>query len=234
MMNDLTLRKLRFVIMPTRFVPVKKNDDLNMAYSCWKEVWDFACKKEMNVMGPLYSDNFSRQSHVAVVFYNNEPMVLTTLNFLNLSSRMDLDDSYFSVWTKDSLDKLKENSSLIMTCGNLALNFNFRQGRLGVSGKDLVFALLVQYLKYSNRDSMVAAVRLEKGMERAAYRTGAYCLEADLPYSIPGQRVDLVCWHRTLDEKKIDSELNEVVKHIWLNSTELINVPSKQGVKDVA
>lgn len=232
-MDDLFKRRLRFVVMPTRFVPAENENDLRIAYSLWKEVWDHACKEEMNC-DPLFSDVFTRQSHVAVLFHLNEPVVLTTLNLLDLNLRMDQDDSYFKVWPAIAVKALKQEANTIYSCGNLALNFNYRKGSLGISGKDLIFAILVHHLKYSKADAMVAAVRLEKGMEKAAYRTGAKAIAKDLPYSIPGQRVDLVSWHRNLNVNKLDPEVQELAKWIWLNRSQIIERQSNQGVKHVA
>lgn len=232
-MDDLFKRRLRFLIMPTRFVPSAHEKDLASAYALWKEVWDFACKQEMNV-DPMYSDTFTRQSHVAVLFHHDEPIVLTTLNHLELDLRMDTDDSYFRVWPEIAIKKLKQEASTIYTCGNLALNFNFRRGALGVSGKDLIFAILVHYLKYSNADAMVAAVRLEKGMEKAAYRTGATAIQRDLPYSIPGQRVDLVSWHRSLNTSRLEPEIQNLAKWIWMNRSQIFEREIYQGDKNVA
>lgn len=224
---------MRFIIMPTRFVPSHLNTDLDRSYSLWKEVWEVAFRTEMSIEGPLYSDNFTRQSHVAVLFNKNEPIVLTTLNVINLKSFRDLDDSYFKVWPSLALAKLKAEATNITICGNLALNFNYRRGTLGVSGKDLIFYLLVKFLKYSHFDSMVAAVRLEKGMERSAYRTGAHALLKNLPYSIPGQMVDLVSWHRNLDDSHIDFEIKKLGDWIWQTRTEVVNIDI-QGEKNAA
>lgn len=232
-MDDLFKRRLRFVIMPTRFVAEENEADLKMAYSLWKDVWDHACKEEMNC-DPLFSDVFTRQSHVAVLFHENEPIVLTTLNHFDLSLRMDQDDSYFKVWPPVAVKTLKKEARTIFSCGNLALNFNYRKGSLGISGKDLIFAILVHFIKYSQADAMVAAVRLEKGMEKAAYRTGATAIAKDLPYSIPGQRVDLVSWHRDLNINKLNPEVQELAKWIWLNRSQIIERKLHQGVKHVA
>ena len=225
---------MRFLIMSTRFVPQKLSQDLARAYTLWKEVWDVAFKTELGVEEPLYSDNFSRQSHVAVLFNEQEPIVLTTLNILNLKNICDLDDSYFKVWPEFARRKLEKESKSIITCGNLALNFNYRRGALGVSGKDLIFYLLVKYLKYSSFDSMVAAVRLEKGMDRAAYRTGAHSIMKNVPYTIPGRFVDLVSWSRNLNEESIDPEIKTLANWIWLNRTQVVEREINQGEKNAA
>lgn len=233
-MNDILARKLRLVVSPARFYPSSLDEDMGKAYLLWRHVWKQALAEEMNVRDELYSDNFTRQSHVAVIFYEDEPFVLTTLNVMDLEKQVYQDDSYFKVWTKSAQEKLLSHSKSIITCANLAMNFKFRKNVLGVSGKDLMFSVLVHYLKASAFDSMVAAVRLEKGMEKAAYRTGATCLESDLPYSIPGQRVDLVCWKRELDLALVDPEMCALSHYIWKNSSLIIDRHLLTGEKYAA
>lgn len=189
----------------------------------------------MNVKGDLYSDNFTKQSHVAIIFYENEVACLTTLNYFDLENPVVLNDSYFTVWPEITRQKIKQEAKKVMVSGNLSLNFNFRRGAMGISWKDLMFAFQVRHLKDSSYDAVVAAVRLEKGMEKSAYRTGATALARDLPYSIEGQRVDIVCWKKNLDENKIDQNIYQLVNHVWRNSWEVSdNDTNNKGVKNVA
>ncbi len=81
-----------------------------------------------------------------------------------------------------------------------------------------MFTFLVQHLKSSNFDAMVGVARLEKGVEKAAYRTGADSLAQNLPYTIEGQRIDIVCWRRELDEGILDKKLQSIVKAVWNKS----------------
>lgn len=219
MISEFNKRKLRFEVYPTRSAPA-------VLYRCWRSVWVDALTSEMNVKDFLYSDNYSRQSHVAALFHGEEPVGLTTLNWMHLGDDLYLDDSFFKVWPKDAIENLKVEAKTIMTCCNVTLNFKFRQNALGVSAKDLLLALLVQHLKSSSIDAIVAAVRLEKSMEKAAYRTGAFPIYKDLPYTIPGQRVDLVCWHRNLDLNLIRPEIRNLSQDIFSKS--------QQGVRYVA
>lgn len=234
MLDEFSKRKLRFVVMPTRFVEARYVKDFEKAYVGWRNVWGQALTEEMNVKDPLYSDNFTRQSHVAALFYGDELFGLVTLNYMNLEEKIYQDDSYFKVWTPDSIQGLYKNAKQIMTLCNVTLNFRFRKNSIGVSGKDLLLLMAVHYLKSQNLDAIVAAVRLEKSMEKSAYRTGAISLAKDLPYSIPGQRVDLVLWSKSIALEKLDPELVNLSTYIWINSSIITDVQTQQGEKNVA
>lgn len=235
MFKELDKRKLRFLILSNKDIAVHSKTDYQKAYNCWKEVWGHAFKIEMNVPGPLYSDFYTKQSHVAVLFYGDEVACLTTLNHLDLTDQVDLDDSFFKVWPEPTLREIKNEARKIMACCNVTVNFQFRRGTFDLCWKDLMLAFLVHYLKSTSIDAVVAAVRLEKGMEKSAYRTGAHALAKNLPYSIEGQRVDIVCWPRNLDENLIDPKIYNLVKYVFKNSWSIFEENEiAQGVKNVA
>jgi hypothetical protein len=174
----------------------------------------------MKVHEHLYSDHFTRKTHVAVLFHGDKVLGLCTANILNLHLEQDLDDSYFKVWPETVMNDLRTNANSIMTCCNATLNFEYRQNKIGMPGLDLVFGLLVMYLKSTNVDAILGTPRLEKGVEKSCYRTGAVQLAKNIPYTtIPGQNIDLVCWWKNLDLSKWDPELLEVITYIWNRNT---------------
>lgn len=236
MSHDFDRSKLSFMIFPTRFPQLSYINEYHKAYECWRSVWNQALKEEMNVKDELYSDNFSRQSHIAVLFYDNEPACLITMNYMDLNDPVAMDDSYFKVWPELTRMRLKKEARNIIVTGNLTVNFNFRRGAYGQCWKKLIFAFLVRHIKSSSFDLAVGTPRLEKSVEKACYQTGARPLNRDLPYTIAGQRIDLVSWHRNLDENIIDPEIRSLVDYVWKNSLTIIHDSSvnTQGEKYAA
>ncbi len=151
---------------------------------------------------------------------------MATLNTLDLKQECTWDDSYFKVWPEITKARIKRDANVILACCNLALEHKFRGSALGVRWKDLMFAIITRHLKNSSFDSMVALVRLEKGMERAAYRTGAQPLAKDVPYLIEGRKVDIVCWKKDLDESLTNPQIQNLVNYVWKHSTEIIDYSS--------
>jgi hypothetical protein len=234
MISEFNKRQLRFLVIPTRDQDPVFKTDLDKAYECWKAVWSKALSEEMNVKDRLYSDNFTRQQLLAVVFYGNEPLCLATLNRYDLNSQKDLDDSYFKVWPSDILEKIKKDSNVVMASCHATVNFQFRKGQLGFSGIEFLCAMLVQYLKSTDINAIVCTPRREKRVQEACYRTGATLHAENLPYTIEGQMIDLITWYRWIDQDRWDSDIRELTHYVWENSTKIILPSPQQGKKNAA
>lgn len=225
---------LRFIIVPTRHYPDQFKAQCTEAYLSWKNIWSKVLTEEMNVGGVLHSDGFSRHSHLAMLYYGEELACMTTLNVLNLNDPVTLDDSYFQVWPETSLMRVRKEADSVLACCNLALSYQFRKGAMNVRWKDLMFAVLVQYINRISVGGMVATVRLEKGMHEAAYRTGAIAIARDIPYSIPGRRIDIVLWKKNLSVAGLDPEINALVDYICQNSLITYDYVVNQRIKHAA
>lgn len=64
MVNDFDQNKLRFLVIPSRNPAPEHKEDYRRAYACWREVWEAA---------------FTKQSHIAVVFFENEVACFTLM-----------------------------------------------------------------------------------------------------------------------------------------------------------
>lgn len=233
-MDDLLKRRLRFLVVPTRHPEEAYSKDIERAYACWKSVWSKALSDEMNVKEKLYSDNFTRQQILAVVFLGDEPVCLATLNPYDLNSEKDKDDSYFKVWPKEVIDKIRKQTPHVMASCHATVNFSFRKGQLGFSGIELLCAMLVQYMKSTNFETIICTPRREKKVQEACYRTGAILHLEDIPYSIEGQRIDLITWHSWIDQDRWDPTIRELCHYIWENNTTIVKRSIQQGKKHAA
>jgi hypothetical protein len=234
MISEFNKRQLRFLVVPTRHHEEAYKKDLEQAYACWKAVWSQALANEMNVKEKLHSDSFSRQQILAVVFYGDEPLCLATLNPYDLNSERDLDDTYFKVWPEEVIQKIRKQSPHVMASCHATVNFKFRKGQLGFSGIEFLCAMLVQYLKSTNFETIVCTPRREKRVQEACYRTGATLHQEDLPYTIEGQRIDLITWHSWIDQDRWDPTIRELTHYVWENSTTIVKRSIHQGKKHAA
>lgn len=232
MINELDKRRLRMVISPTRFFHPSLAEDMESAYRCWKESWGHAFHKELNVQEQLYSDNFTRQSEVVAIFHGDHPLGLCTLNRFDLSCRQDLDDSYFKVWPGEVLGELRQRMKLVMSCCNATIDFKYRKNHLGFSGIDLLFSLIILYMKSTEIEGILGTARVEKKVPEACQRTAATFFARNVPFTIPDRFIDLICWERELDLNLWDPEMRELAEFIWNRSTKIFH--SEEGEKYAA
>jgi hypothetical protein len=233
MLNEIDMRRLRFVVTPIRNNPAEVSQELEKAYKCWKEVWGYAFQKELNVSDPLYSDNFTRQSYLAMILHGEEPFGLCTLNAFNLHHQKDLDDSYFKVWPQSVIGDMRRDMSNIVSCCNASIAFNYRKNQLGISGIDLLFSMIILFMKSTyDIEGIAGTARIEKKVPEACERTGATFFARNVPFSIPGRFIDLVCWKRDLDLNLWDPHMRKAAEYIWKKST-TIYIP-QQGERYAA
>lgn len=232
MINELDKRRLRFLVSPTRFFNHAISQDIEKAYQCWRETWGHAFQKEMNQTDHLYSDNFTRQSKVAVIFHGEHPLGVCTLNTFDLRLKQDLDDSYFKVWPDHVLDELKKDMNLVMSCCNASIDFKYRKNQLGFSGIDLLFSMIILYMKSTDIEGILGTARVQKKVPEACQRTAATFYAHNEPYTIPGQFIDLICWKRGLDVELWDPEMRELAEFIWKRSSNIYH--SEEGERYAA
>lgn len=223
MQKTIDKNKLSFLIIPTRFCPPDYQHILQDAYNVWKDIWSKAYKEEMAIQDQITSDGFSRHTYVAIIFYDNSIVCLTTLNDLDLNQEMAWDDTYFKVWPEILKEKLKRISKRSISICNFSLVEEFRGKTFGINWKDLMLALEVRYFKNSKYDSMIAEARVERSMGNAAYRNGATFLAKNLPYEIEGQFIDIVLWDKNSNQNKIDPNIQSLVDHMWEKSSHIID-----------
>lgn len=205
-MHDVDTTKLKFHVSPMS----EKNEVLFKAYKCWKECWSQAYSKEMGLGDELFSDSFDDKDILTAVMYGGEIASFSTLKVFDLQNPIHLDHSYFSVWPKELIEQLKQEQGKIFATCNFTVSFNYRRHALGVSWKDLYCAAIAEYVKHSDFLFAVGTPRIEKGVNKSCERTGAVALAKDLPYSIEGQRIDIIRWSKDADNLK-DPVLKELV-----------------------
>lgn len=232
MINELDMRKLKFIVTPTRSYDPSLNHEMKLAYECWKEVWGKTFHDELNVKEHLFSDNFTRQSELAIIFHGERPLGLCTLNRFDLRLQQDLDDSYFQVWPREVLEELKSHMNIVMSCCNATISYEYRKNNLGVPSIDLLFGMVVRYLKSSVAEGVLGTARVQKKVPEACERTNATFFAKNIPYTIPGATIDLICWKKDLDMSKWDTELLALTEFIWKRSTTIYK--SAEGEKYAA
>lgn len=170
----------------------------DLLYLQWKEVWQQAYVSDFSIKEKLNSDYYKSQDYILAVFEGSKCIASITLKKFNLKRACDLDDSYFNIWPAEVIANLLRLGNTYLSCGNLAVSSDYR-GRIvddTFSLKEVLFAAVRESLKIIPCDGIISNTRNKKSVNLAAYRTGAIPLLRNIDYSIQGQPVDLLMWHK--------------------------------------
>lgn len=210
MTDKLKVDALEFYVLPGKCAPKAYQDKYNSTYACWKKLWDATFQKEFQLDEELYSNDFSRQDEVLALFYENQCVGLCCLRIVDFREEATLADNYFRKWPEISRARLRSYGDRTVICSNLTLSYEFRKGYLGVSWKDLLSTFAVQRFLQLDCDSMAAAVRRRRGMDKATYQVGFRPIFQDLPY-LGEESVDLVvCFKDTVETSCFGDLVNEI------------------------
>lgn len=165
---------------------------LSEAYRCWSEVWQQTLD-ELDELKHVPSDDFSRQDQIGALFHDWECIGMTSFRWVDLSSAIGQDDSYFAVWPRDSVDAMCAAGARVCIGSNLTVAAPWRHAS-GPSVKELLLTLAVDRFLQSDADAMAGTMRNDRGMNTLGYRLGFQPLAHDVIHH--GVTVDLVAYYR--------------------------------------
>jgi hypothetical protein len=165
---------------------------LSEAYRCWSLVWKETLE-ELNDQRYVPSDDFSRQDEIGAIFHEWECVGLTSFRWVDLANPIYKDDSYFSVWPRESVAAICAKGTRVCIGSNLTVAAPWRNAN-GTSLKQLLLALAVDRFLQSDADSMAGTMRNNRGMNALGYRVGFTPLAHDVIHH--GVTVDLVAFYR--------------------------------------
>lgn len=175
-----------------------KSRELALAYATWRRVWarTFA---ELDGQAAMFSDDFTRQDELGVLFHDGECVGMTAYRWLECAGLGTSDDSYFKAWPAHALAALRRAGSTVCVGSYLTVEPAWRGPRGAVSAKELLLALAVERYLASSADVMAGTLRNDRGMNGLAYRLGARAVATGVPHH--GVPVDLVVFERDAKER---------------------------------
>lgn len=182
---------------------------LGEAYRCWAEVWreTFAA---LEGRSEVPSDDFTRQDEIGALFHGYECVALSFYRWVDLSSIIIRDDSYFSVWPREICDAACAHGTRICVSSNFTISAAFRRAE-GCSLKDVLGALVVERFLVSDADTLVGTMRRDRGMSRLTDRLGFTRLMEGVTHH--GVDVDLVAFYRDCCARIANSQVDESIVH---------------------
>ena len=124
-------------------------------------------------------------------------------------------DSYFSNWSPEHQLKLCSRGPRIIVCSNFTVHKFGRGSTLGVSGKDLLMGMIVQTFMHSNADAMTGAVRVDRGVNSAGTRWGAFVIDEKVPCAYGEKNTDLIGFYKDHIRLQPKHPFQPMVENIW-------------------
>lgn len=228
------INELQLICLPGRNAPKQYLPEYYKAYYCWRETWIDAYKKEMKVDSFLNSNEFTRQDEILALFYKGECAALTFFKWVD-GSEMEIikHDSYFDVWTDESLEKLMSRGSKLLVCSQFTVSEKYRKVP-EFRFKDLMVALLVERFKHSDRDAMTGTVRVAKNMGEATAKSGAVLIQRAVEYTnVAGERADLVGFYQDTIVESSSPGVADIVKCVFPRTISLVYPISRTTLRKV-
>jgi len=198
---------------------IRNNTKYNELYTHWYRVWKQAYTEDFNIDSKISSDYFSTQDIFITLEEKDSICGLITLKYFDLSSKCDLDNSYFDHWPAEQILQLQNVGRHYFSCGNLSIDKEYRSKKYQETHplKDILFAAVREILMMTKCDGVISSTRNKKSVNLSAYRTGALPLLQNVEFKISGQPVDLLLWHREY-LKEYDNQSLEVFIQNQMNS----------------
>jgi hypothetical protein len=200
-------------------------------YRLWHNIWEKAYKTEFDIHDKLNSDYFLSQDIIIGLRDEKGYFALITLKYFDLTFSFVHDNSYFNIWTEDSLLKMAQLGKRYFSCGNLSVIDSYRG--IKVFGhfpiKDILFSIVREYFVRTSVDGVISNTRNAKSVHSSAYRTGAFSLKRDIDFKIKGQKVDLLMWHQNFLGAYEDNRLQTIALDLITNSNLNNNNTEQEG-----
>lgn len=207
-------KDFRFVLCPGSMPEPSFQNLYNQIYQCWREVWTDAFK-ELNVKKFLNSDSFTRQDYVGAIFYKDQCVAMAFFRWATPERQEFFHDSYFKDWGPDHINTLCSRGPRIIVCSNFTVHKLGRGQSLGVSIKDLLSGMVMQTFLNSEADAMTGAVRIDRGVNKASLRWGAYSIAERVSCEYGEDHIELIGLFKDYVREQPKHELNDLAEAIW-------------------
>lgn len=208
------IKDFRYVLCPGSMPEEKYQKLYNQIYQCWREVWTDTFR-ELKVEKTLYSDAFTRQDFVGALFYKDQCFALAFFRWATAERQEFAQDSYFSNWGPKHLEKLCSRGPNIIICSQFTVHQRGRGKTLGISGKELLAGMAAQTFLNSEADGMTGAVRVDRGVNGAGLRWGAYSIESRVPCEFGENNTELIGFFKDFISEQPKHELSGIAETLW-------------------
>ncbi len=193
-MNTLKNKSI-FRINPRRII----SDVEKEIFDAWFRTWEDAAKNDLKIDMELFSDSFTRQDEIVGIYdHDAEKCIgMAFFRYINFNDPTSKKDSYFKEWPEHAQAKLIEKGKDVAVCSQFTVTADYRKTRTPFKWKDaLMYSITHHFVHNTQSDVMTGAVRVNKGVNRSSYGTGAVSLVSNLENKDYNALEDLVAFYR--------------------------------------
>jgi hypothetical protein len=213
----LDISKLKFV----EFVPGTNKENLTNAekeafqlwHSCWTDAYKYFGWKDQ-----VFSDQWTRQDLVGVLFYEDNPIGVICFKIHDLSHPFAMYDSCLRMWPKEIIGEaisLSKGTKCLVPCW-LTVHPEWRKQKPGFDTRYILSSFATEKLLDSNVDLMLASVVRSSNMHKAVYDSGAEPLKINAKEK--DLEIDLVIWRKERLKDFQYPRFNAEIKSIYQTS----------------
>jgi hypothetical protein len=180
------------------------------AYHCWSESWT-ATLQELDGVDHVPSDEFTRQDEIGAIFYGYECVALCCFRYVDLSSAMHRDDSYFRVWPLSARREACRQGQRLCIASHFTVAASWRRSALKSSLKGILTAVSLDRFASSSGDALVGVTRDDRGMSKATEGLGANILGKSELHGVP---VSLIAFYKSSRRTALAAEDEVLVRSL--------------------
>jgi hypothetical protein len=206
---------------------IKNNPDrlkkiYQKSFKCWHETWDEFYHGEHHSSAKLNSNEFTRQDEIIALFYAGECFAITFFKEVSWNDSTAALDAYFNAWTPGAINGLLKNGSNVLICSQFTVAKNFRNRKVDIPWKSILFNLSIKYFIESSADVMTGMMRVKKGMGKMSVMAGGEALAQNVICADhENEPADLIGFFHEGVQKVYDKHpYAEILNSIWSRRNE--------------
>jgi len=157
------------------FCPTKARGAVpDAAYELWHSVW-LATFRHLAGASHLDSNEFTRQDEILALSHAGVCISITALRWIDRTTRIGREDSYFRPWPPDALQKI---GPLLAVSSNTVIAETFRGARIQSDGaepqrlSELIIGMALRRFAASKFHEFIGVARNDRKMDRVAAALG--------------------------------------------------------------
>ncbi len=213
-MKDISLEKLRFLILPSANPPEHLADLHNKAFRLWKSVWQETLEK-LNFSANNLTEEFVRQDLIACITYENNPIAVHLYSFFAIDCEAARTHGYFSSnYPELYFAKLaKEKVRNVMSMEYMTVHPEWRKSKETVHLGGALGGLAVRSMHELGADAAIAPCRRDHKVHEMAYAYGGEPVVANVVNH--NVACDLVMIRREKVKAHPSEDVQNLLESLW-------------------